>query len=208
MNREECAKCLTVLRVTYQSFARNMTAGDANAVLNAWEMCFRDDPYELVSMAIYDLIQTKKDFAPDIAAIKERMRDMQSIATGEPSKEELWNILKRAASRSAYNSEEEYAKLPPILQQYVGSPAELHTMSQIDASTFDTVHRGIFFKNIDNMITREEFQRRLSPAAREMLQGFSGGMYISHGEQPQLTPAQVNDRRNEIINALDEVGHM
>ena len=181
MNREECTKCLTVLRVNYQSFARNMTASDANAVITSWEMCFKDEPYELVSMAIYDLIQTKKDFAPDIAAIKERIREMQAVVCGEHTNEELWNILKRAASRSAYNAEEEFEKLPPILQRYIGGPSGLYDMSQTDATTVDTVQRGIFLKNIDNMKSREDFQQRLSPAARDMLQGFSGGMRLTDG---------------------------
>lgn len=203
MTREECAKCLTVLRVNYQSFARNMKQGDAEAVLTSWEVCFKDEPYELVSMAIYDLIQTKKDFAPDIAAIKERIREMFAVANNEPTKEELWNILKCAASRSAYNAVEEYKKLPPILQQYIGNPEGLYTLSQTDAETVDTVQRGIFLKNIENIKAREDFHQRLNPEMRQMLQGISGKKMLPNTAPAPLMPEQVNNRRNDILKSID-----
>ena len=202
MNREECAKCLTVLKVTYQTFAKNMKPSDAENLIEAWAMCFRDEPYAVVSAAIYDLIQTKKDFAPDIATVKERIREMRAEVTGEPSNDELWLMLKKAASNSIYGAREEFEKLPPLLKKYLGSPAELHAMAVTPESTLDTVNRGLFYKNIDKTREREEFRERLNPQMRELLGGMAEKMRLD-SEPRMLLPEEINDRRNRLLDQLE-----
>ena len=195
MNREEVVKCLGMLKVNYQSFSRNMSARDAESLIDLWLMSFADEPYLIVSLAIADLMKTKKDFAPDIAAITERIRDMKAAAIGEPTNDELWLMLKRAASNSTYNSEKEFAKLPPILQQYVGSPGELRSMAMVDADTFETVNRGLFYKNIEITKNRAEFHERMSPEVRELLGGVANSMRIGGAERATLQPAQRQESR-------------
>lgn len=204
MTREECAKCLSVLRVTYQTFARGMKPADAENLIDAWYMCFTNDPYEVVSLAIYDLIQTKKDFAPDIATVKERIREMKAEVSGEPSNDEMWAMLKKAASNSIYNAREEFEKLPPILQKYLGSPAELHAMAVTPESTLETVNRGMFFKNIERTREREEFRERLNPEMRVMLGGLSERMRIDSGGFREMSPDEVNSRRNQLLDAFEK----
>ena len=163
MTQEEVIKCLSVLKINYSTFAKGLSQKDADNLIELWMVSFADYPYEVVSRAVYDLIGTKKDFAPDIATVKERVRELCAVATGEPTNTDLWHLLCRAASNSTYNSESEYRKLPDILKRYVGSPSALREMAMIEADVFNTVTKGTFFRTIDSTRERVEFEERVSP---------------------------------------------
>lgn len=202
MTNEEVIKCLGILKISYPVFAKGLSKRDADNLIELWTVSFADYPYEVVSRAVYDLIGTKKDFAPDIAAVKERVREMCAVAAGEPTDADLWNLLCRAASNSAYNSESEYQKLPEILKRYVGSPSGLRDMAMIEENVFHTVTKGTFFKTIDIVRERMEFERRVSPDTLRILSSFAKPLNIEEEETKSLQA--WNERRNQILDRLEE----
>ncbi len=201
MTRDEITSCLTLLKVAYPTFARKMTKRDANAMIALWEATFSEYPAKIVTLAVTQLIQEKKDFAPDIATIKERITENERIATGEPTVDELWLLLKKAMSNGGYCAVEEFRKLPPVLQRYVGSPSELHNMAMQDETVTDSVTRGIFYKNIDRTIRQERQAQALSPEVRQFILSQKGRMALD--SEKGLLPEEMNERRNKILNALE-----
>lgn len=208
MNRAECIKCLTILKATYQSFATKMTTRDAESVVNTWLMCFEDEPYEVVSVALYDLIQTKKDFAPDIATVKERISELQRVALGTPDDVDLWNRLVKAVSNSAYCCKEEFEKLPPILKKFAGSARTLFDWSQMESDIFNGVVKGQFNKAIETLKARAETENKLAlnPRLKQMLQTFGTNASV---QEPDgiYAPDEINTRRNQLLDAIEAMSN-
>ena len=169
MTRTEMAVVLKSLRFAYPTFYSRMGQDDFEGILNLWTLKFKDDDPKLVSDAVHDLIDTHKGFPPEIADVKEHMREMVAAFSGEPTDEELWAILREAIKDGVYGAEEQFKALPPVLKRYCGSPSKLRDLALEDSGTIETVVHGQFLKSIPHMREREEFAKRLSPETRKYL---------------------------------------
>lgn len=196
MTREETASALKILKVSYPSFYSRFNREDMLAVLDLWSDMFRGDDIGIVKIALYRLLETHQGYPPSIAELKAKVREVESIATGEPTDEELWRVLRKAISNGYYGAREEYEKLPSVLQRYLGSPAALRELSQGDAKTIDTVTHGQFLKQIGSIRERQEFTDSLPESMRLSLRS-----YAERGEA--LSEADVNARRNNVLDALE-----
>lgn len=200
MTREETASMLTLLRVTYPNFYGKMKNTDMQLILDLWAEMFIDEDVNIVKYALKELIATHTGFPPDIAAVKNKIKDLVSTANNEPTDEELWQILKRAASRGYYCSVEEYEKLPAVLKRFVGSPATLREYALIEADKFNTVVHGQFLKQIKVIKEREEYSQRM-PADIKLLISAIHKPMIEEPKEPDYN--ELNERRNKVLNLLE-----
>ena len=200
MTRTEMAVVLKSLRFAYPTFYSKMGQDDYEGVLNLWTLKFKDDDAKFVSDAVHDLIDTHKGFPPEIADVKERMREMIAAAESEPTDEELWAILREAIKDGMYGAEEQFKALPPVLKRYCGSPSKLRDLAQEDSGTIETVAHGQFLKSIPHMREQEEFAKRLSPETRKYLASILK-------KPPELdapmTEESFENRRLDVIRILD-----
>lgn len=201
MTREETSQMLTLLKVAYPNFYGKMTAKDAYATLNLWAEMFADDDVNIVKFALHRLIETHTGFPPDIAEVKSHIRLLVQASTGEPTDEELWRMLRRAASNGLYGSSEEFERLPPVLKRYCGSPSALRDMAMQDEKTLDTVVHGQFLRQISGIRERQEYHDSLPEGVRDAVSRLYGRM---DGERV-LTPGEENERRNAVLAALGGV---
>ena len=190
---------LSLLRVSYPTFYSKMKTKDMALVLDLWAETFAMEDVNIVKVALLELISTHTGFPPDIAAVKSKIKDFVSVATGEPTDAELWQMLKRAASRGYYGAEAEFEKLPRVLQRFVGSPATIREYSMIDSDTFNTVVHGQFLKQIKIIRDREDYDMRLP----ENVKAFISAAYNPLLDKRALTESETNARRNNILNALE-----
>lgn len=197
MTREECSQMLTLLRTAYPGFYRHMKAEEGVRTLDLWAEMFAEDDCTITRLALRDLIATHSGFPPDIAAVKERIRAMEAAVRGEPSDEDLWRLLVKASSNGIYGAEEEFRKLPPVLQRYCGSPAALRDMALIETETLNTVTHGQFLKQIRTARERQEFHARL-PASVQAAISAGGGM-----ERFRFPEESEEPRRAEIAAAVN-----
>lgn len=145
MTLDETRMILSVLRLNYPSTFKNMSKQDSINYLNLWHEMFKNDDYNLVKAAILAIIKTDdREFAPNIAQVTNKMYELTH--PDEISRQEAWNLVKKALSRSIYHSVEEYQKLPPMLQKLVGSAQQLFEWAQMDSSTLDSVVASNFMK--------------------------------------------------------------
>ena len=161
MTREETSQMLTLLKVAYPNFYGKMSQKDAYATLNLWAEMFADDDVNIVKFALHRLIETHTGYPPDIAEVKSHIRLLVQASTGEPTDEELWRILRRAAANGLYGSSEEYERLPPVLKRYCGSPSALREMAMQDEKTLDTVVRGLFLRQISGIQQRPDVFKKI-----------------------------------------------
>lgn len=198
MTREETAAILKTLRLAYPNFYGRMKIDDMRDTLALWSTMFAEDDPRLVTAAVQDLIKTHSGFPPDIADVKNKLRDMIASVTGEPTDEDLWLILVEALKNGYYGADEEFEKLPPILKRWCGSASRIRDLSQTDTTVLDSVVHGQFLRQITAMRSQQDFAERLSPE----LSQYIGSAFKRLPEGGGKTPEELEESRNRVLNAL------
>ena len=199
MTREETSACLKILRLAYPTFYAKMRVADMKDTLNLWATIFAEDDPRIVTAAVRDLIQTHNGFPPEIADVKNRMRDIIASVTGASTDEDLWIVLMNAVKNGYYGAQEEFQKLPPVLKRWCASPSRLRDLSHTDTEVLNTVVHGQFLRQIVAMREQEEHRNRIAPELREYIaQTF--GTLPDAGEQD---PDALNTARNRVLDALE-----
>lgn len=198
MTKQETTQILALLNAAYPAFYSKMSRMEIDGVIALWAEMFVDDDFGLVKYALKELIATHTGYPPDIAALKSKIAEITQAATDKPTHEELWQMLKAAASNGFYGAAQEFEKLPPVLKRYVGSPATLREYAMIDADTFNTVNHGQFLKQIKVIEDREEYASRMPEDVKLLIASVTKPL-----EAPkQLTEGEVNDRRNRLLDKM------
>lgn len=124
----QTAEMMAILRAAYPRFYVGMTREDASAALNLWHGFFADDDASLVSDAVKAFIASDtKGFPPVVGQIREKLDVINQAVHGfELTPQTAWGLVKRAMKDSAYHSAEQFAELPEVVQEVVGSPSQLH----------------------------------------------------------------------------------
>ena len=199
MTREETAAVLKILRLAYPTHYSKMRVGDMNDTLDLWATIFMPDDPRIVTEAVRDLIQTHTGFPPEIADVKTRIREIVASVTGGPTDEELWLMLLTATGNGYYGASEEFAKLPPVLKRWCGSPSRLRDLSIMPSDTLGSVIHGQFLREIKAMREQEEFNARLSPALKEYIAAAFGRLPGAE----EKSPNELNAARNRVLDALE-----
>lgn len=138
MNQTETLKIMAVLRGAYPAFYRDMSRKEAESVVALWAEMFAEDDVAIVAAAVKALIATDdKGFPPHIGAVKAKVRQITQPSGMTP--QEAWNLVAKAIRNSAYESREEYGKLPKEIQRLVGSPNQLRYWALMDSETVHSV---------------------------------------------------------------------
>lgn len=203
MTDTETKKILAILRAAYPAFYSKMGRDELYGVVNLWQEMFTDVPYDIVTIAVKSLIKTHSGYPPDIAAVNDEINNIVSIASGEPTDEELWNVYKRAVQESGYCERETFDKLPPILQQYCGNPGTLHEHAMMKLDTFLSVLHGQFLKQLPIMRKRQKDRDLLPDPVKQMISDIKNRMELPPAEQCPI-PQDFNDKRNKVISQLIE----
>lgn len=93
--------------------------------MNRWYELLKDLNFDVAVKAVNEYAMTNK-FAPTIADIREYAGHYNGQAQ-IPTAMEAWSMVSKALRNSAYNADQEFAKLPPLVQKAVGSPVNLQS---------------------------------------------------------------------------------
>ena len=138
MNKAETAKIIATIQEVYPRFMDGRTPETTTTI---WQMMFAAEPYKVVSAAVMAFMSSdNKGFAPVPGQIKEKIAQMND---SEPDEMQAWAIVNRALSRA---SRAEFAKLPPLIQQCIGSPETFIEWSYEDTGAVDTVIAAGFMR--------------------------------------------------------------
>lgn len=146
MDREETLEIMAVLQAAYPAYYRGQGEEDAKAAVNLWHKMFADDPYPVVSAAVEAHIASDtKGYPPHIGAIRDKITKLTQPE--ELSEMEAWAMVRKALSNSGYHAQQEFDKLPEVLQRVVGSPSMLHQWALMDNSDVETVVQSNFMRS-------------------------------------------------------------
>lgn len=161
MTKDEIKKTIAYLRTAYKGFCEDM---NLTAVINVWHDQFKDEDVHVVWEATRNYTRSC-EYPPTIAGIQEQINLIKQTQTDA----ELWDCITKAARNSTYGAAEEFEKLPEVCQQFVGSPAGLKDLGQIDAGTLQTVVKGQFIKTAPQIREHRNVQIGLSAEVRQAI---------------------------------------
>ena len=132
---------MATLRVAFPQYYAKQTLEDAEAALKLWHRMFEADDVRLVKAAVDAFISSDTSgFPPSIGQIKDRCDKIAQEARGHDlTPAEAWALVSRAASRSYYHADEEFAKLPDTVRAVLGGPSTLHEYALMDPQALGTV---------------------------------------------------------------------
>ena len=164
LNREEVIKVLAFLKVAYPSFYKNMRREEAEETINLYREMFADCDFKVVAVIVKEWIQSEK-FPPTVADIKQKI---YSLTTQEKLPMDLWASLKKAIGNSAYNSVEEFDKLPTECKMFIKNASQLKELSQNDSEINNTVVKGQFLKQIEVIRKRIREEKQMLPETKKI----------------------------------------
>ena len=137
MTLKETAQVLAVLHAVYPQTV-GQTDDALRAKMNVWQEIFTEEPVSVVMAAAKAFIATDtRGFMPLPGQIKEQMAVMKNQA--DITEQEAWDIVMVALRNSAYNSQEEYAKLPEEIKHAVGSHNMLKSWASVNYNELQTI---------------------------------------------------------------------
>lgn len=195
MTREETLAIMSVLKAAYPMFYRDMKRSEAESVVSLWAEMFKDEQAEIVAAAVKGHIATdQKGFPPHIGAIKDAIVKLQKPKELEMSEMEAWTLV-RQAIRGAYteewsrkfrngvmdsrtSAEVNFEKLPPLLQQIVGSPKQLAEWNKLDDDKIETITQSNFMRSFRARAVHAREYLALPADVRKTMELISGGVAL------------------------------
>lgn len=138
MTKLEIAELMTILQANYPDSFKGQSDAVVGAKVALWHDFFKDIPKEVVSAAVKAFIANDtRGFMPNIGQINEQIHKLTNNET--LTEGEAWGLVSSALRNSAYNSREEFEKLPERIRRLVGSSNQLREWALMDAETVNSV---------------------------------------------------------------------
>ena len=161
MTKDEIKKTIAYLRTAYKGFCEDM---DLTAVINIWHDQFKEEDVHVVWEATRNYTRSS-EYPPTIAGIYEQI----NLIKQEQTDADMWELISKAARNSTYGSAEEFEKLPDVCKKFVGSPAGLKDLGQLDAGTLQTVVKSQFIKTAPKIREHRNVQTGLPAEVRQAI---------------------------------------
>ena len=159
MTREEWAVLVKAMKAVYTSpsFLPDQYAFDT------WYGLLKDLDYKLLNLGLNKYMQTEWK-EPSIAALRQCAQRF-ARKNKELNETEAWEKVSKAIRNSGYHAEEEFARLPELIQKAVSSPGQLRewALSENVDGTWWSVVQSNFQRTYRAEVQREQERRKLSP---------------------------------------------
>lgn len=203
MTREETQGILMSIQAAYQ----NYRAPDKTIAVNTWYKMLSEYTYNQVSAGLkaYILSDTS-GFAPSIGQIIDKIHSMSGQE--EFSEMEAWALVSKAIRNSGYNSQEEFEKLPPLVQKAVGYPSQLRTWA-LDEDYNEGVVSSNFIKCYRTIAQREKEMQKIPEEIRKAIGMSNRNPYSVQIEGKRVE--SIGDRANKNqgrIAAVQSIGEV
>lgn len=164
MTREEFALLVKGMKAVYADpkFIADKFAFDV------WYSLLADYDYKILNAAVQKYMMTAH-FPPTPADIRECAADITRPTAEDMTPEEAWEVALKAIRNSLYGAEEEFERLPAVVQKSVVSPSHLREMGQMNSDELHTVEKSHFMRAFRTVAERRKNDERLSPQLREIM---------------------------------------
>lgn len=200
MTYDETLTIMSVLKAAYPAYYRGMNRKDADAAVSLWAEMFKDDPAQIVGLAVKSLIATDtKGFPPHIGAVKDAICKLKQ--PNEMTEAEAWALVSKATRNSTYNAGEEFDKLPPVVQRIVGTPMQLREWAAMDSDTLQSVVASNFQRSYKIRAKNERDYLALPSSVKDFMASIADGM-----KMPELPSGEITEeQRMAAIRRLREL---
>lgn len=168
MNREETLKLLTLIKVSYPMWAKDLRDSDAKAMVMLWEDMLGEYEFNIVQAALKSFLATSK-WPPSIAELIEKIQFILSGGQKEISENEAWAMVRKALGNGMYGAKEEFERLPSDIQSVLREPATLRNWSQLDPTEVDTVVASNFMRSFKEVRKREKELKALPSDIKQLI---------------------------------------
>ena len=198
MTREETQDFMAMLQGAYPNF----NPPNKTVAVNAWKMALEDYEEKQAHLAFKLYMQTDTSgFAPAPGQIIDKIHGLTQPS--ELNEMEAWSLVSKAIRNSGYNSVEEFAKLPPLVQKAVGLPDQLRTWA-LDENYNEQVVMSNFQRAYKIELQREKELQKIPKAVRNMIAKVNETSYSGQIEQKrQQMIESANERKRGEIKALE-----
>lgn len=190
MTREEIQDFLAMIQAAYPNF----NPPSKTAAVNAWKLALEEYEEKPVHMAFKLYMQTNTSgFAPVPGQIIDKIHTMTQPQ--ELNEMEAWSLVSKAIRNSGYNSADEFAKLPPLVQKAVGLPSQLRTWA-LDENYNEQVAMSGFQRAYKAELKHHEELQKIPRNVRNLIEKANSGSYS----------AQIDEKRQQAIEIVNKRG--
>lgn len=166
MTRDETKKIIRIIADSYP----NYKPSDISETIDVWHMMLEEFSYQQVAVALKAYILTDTSgFAPSIGQLVGKMQMVSH--PNELNEMEAWSLVSQALKNGYYGAEEEFAKLPELVQKAVGTPANLRAWAHTDESSIENVVQSNFMRTYRTVVKRENECAKLPPSIKNLIEG-------------------------------------
>ena len=134
MTRDEVKKILMRIQTTYPNWKPQ---ADLSLTIDVWYEYLGGFSYDDILCAVKSyVLSDSSGFAPSVGQLINQLHKMTDDSMNDM---EAWALVSKAIRNGYYGAEEEFNKLPPLVQKAVGQPSNIRNWSQSDLKTIETV---------------------------------------------------------------------
>lgn len=164
MTEKEVRQLLAMTQAVYP----NYNPPSREAAVNAWLMCLSEYDNNVVMAAFKAYMTTNTSgFAPAPGQLIEILQTLTQPS--ELNELEAWSIVRKALRNCGYNSEQEFAKLPTVVQKTVGTPQQLKIWA-CDSEFNENVVSSNFIKTYRTEVKRATELNKMSSDVRKLIE--------------------------------------
>lgn len=164
MTEKEVRQLLAMTQAVYP----NYNPPSREAAVNAWLMCLDEYDNNVVMAAFKAYMTTNTSgFAPAPGQLIEILQTLTQPS--ELNELEAWSIVRKALRNCGYNSEQEFAKLPTVVQKAVGTPQQLKIWA-CDSEFNENVVSSNFIKTYRTEVKRATELNKMPDDIRKLVE--------------------------------------
>lgn len=195
MTVNDARKIIAVMLVSYPNFKPI----DTELMATTWADMLNEYSYEQVSVALKCYITTDTSgFAPSIGQLIDKLKTVEQPQ--ELNELQAWGLVRKAINNSGYHSEEEFAKLPPLVQKAVGTPGQLKQWGMSDIESIETVAQSNFIRTYRAVAKREDEVSRMPIEIRKLIKQNEPKIMIEY-----TSVKAIEDKKMEWKPMSDEI---
>lgn len=208
MTKEETRQIVKVIISTYPMTYKNVSQEDTKNMIYVWYEVFKEYDITTVLMALKSAIANDtKGFPPAPGQIMAIIKSFKRVSGEEKQMNgiEAWTLVYKALRNSIYNSEEEFNKLPTLVQKTIGNPRVLKDWAVLGTDELQTVTQSNFMRTYNAVVKREE-EMDCIPMDIKTAIGYkeTSHMYIETKKEEEPKRAEKNGISECVMDILEK----
>ena len=150
----------------------NWKPDDLTETVNAWHWALEEYPAEAIKAALQIYIKTNNTgFAPSVSQLIGAMH--KPAENDHLSEGEAWALVKKAIQNGNYHAEDEFNRLPEVIQRAVGGAGMIRQWAQTDTDEVNTVVMSNFQRSYKAILSKQDFNNRVPTSISDVVKQIS-----------------------------------